>query len=333
MWITGGTTAGKSFNGLFSLVSAENASLLLGMLVVGGITAVSTFVPNALTYALHWWPDRDHVNSLTCILHVDGIIAIYGSLLTALLCVGDMIGGDLLTGLYVLNAFICIFHAGGMSGGPSYTLHVNNVTACTYVTLGARSSSCPCSPLFLSQHLPTFEVNTAIRIPPLPKDVTLLGKFPTVQSMAEHAIGKGSSLSAERLLTPLGCLLVAEHCYFLMQDKQHDWKKGLSLAVEEYRISNIQTAVSTAVEAAFHQYNDDMDALCEAVMNIIMDNRMYKTSEHSNFGKMSPYHFYKDLKPYLNSETQKKSNFMLLNKDILTTLAVGFHHKNLKTTF
>ncbi|KAI6011110.1 hypothetical protein EDC04DRAFT_2905656 [Pisolithus marmoratus] len=96
-------------------------------------------------------------------------------------------------------------------------------------------------------------------MPPLLTNVALFGQFPTVQSVAEHAIG---------------CLLVAEHSYFLMQYGQHTWKEVLSLAVEEYKISNIQNIVSNAVETVFHNYTGDMDALCEAIINVIIENRM-----------------------------------------------------------
>ncbi|KAI6100741.1 hypothetical protein EV401DRAFT_1894462 [Pisolithus croceorrhizus] len=96
-------------------------------------------------------------------------------------------------------------------------------------------------------------------MPPLPKDVTLLGKFPTVQSIAEHAIG---------------CLLVAEHSYFLMQCGNHTWEEVLALAVEEYQTSNIQPAISKAVKAAFYDCNGNMDSLCEGVIKVVVENRM-----------------------------------------------------------
>ncbi|KAI6100550.1 hypothetical protein F5141DRAFT_1066148 [Pisolithus sp. B1] len=116
---------------------------------------------------------------------------------------------------------------------------------------------------FIKQNLPRFDVDVGIPMPPLPKDVTLLGKFPTVQSMAEHAIG---------------CLLVAEHSYFLMQHGHHVWKEALSLALEEYRSSNTHLAVSSAVKAVFHDYNGDMDSLCASIIKVVVGNRMCKAS-------------------------------------------------------
>ncbi|KAI6114159.1 hypothetical protein F5141DRAFT_1062659 [Pisolithus sp. B1] len=111
-------------------------------------------------------------------------------------------------------------------------------------------------------------------MPPLPKDVTLLGKFLTVQSIAEHAIGNSFPLPVEHPLTLLGCLLVAEHSYFLMQHGNHTWEEVLALAVEEYQTSNIQPAVSKAVKAIFYDCNGNMDGLCEGVIKVVVENRM-----------------------------------------------------------
>ncbi|KAI6097887.1 hypothetical protein F5141DRAFT_1067121 [Pisolithus sp. B1] len=112
---------------------------------------------------------------------------------------------------------------------------------------------------FTQKLLPNFDVDINIPMPPLPKDVTLLGKFPTVQSIAEHAIG---------------CLLVAENSYFLMQHGNHTWKEVLPLAVGEYQTSNIQPAISKAVKAVFYDYNGNMDGLCEGIIKVVVENCM-----------------------------------------------------------
>ncbi|KAI6002472.1 hypothetical protein F5J12DRAFT_841247 [Pisolithus orientalis] len=44
----------------------------------------------------------------------------------------------------------------------------------------------------------------------------------------------------------------------------------LSLAVEEYNSSNMQTTISEAVKAALHDHNGDMHGLCEAIIKIII---------------------------------------------------------------
>lgn len=107
--------------------------------------------------------------------------------------------------------------------------------------------------------LPSFDVDVDIQMPPLSSDVSLLGTSPTVQSIATHAIG---------------CLLVAEYSYFLMLHGNHLWKEVLPLAAEEYQTSDIQLAISEAVQAVFHDYNGDMDDLCEGIFKVVVENRM-----------------------------------------------------------
>ncbi|KAI6127152.1 hypothetical protein F5141DRAFT_1060750 [Pisolithus sp. B1] len=123
-------------------------------------------------------------------------------------------------------------------------LHVTELHSLITIAYGALGMICSCTGA----------------LPPLPKDVTSLEEFPPVQLVAEHAIG---------------CLLVAEHSYFLMQHGHHVWMEVLSLAVEEYKTSNKQTTISKAVRRVFHEHGGNMDSLCEAIINIIIDNRMY----------------------------------------------------------
>ncbi|KAI6097086.1 hypothetical protein F5141DRAFT_1294913 [Pisolithus sp. B1] len=96
-------------------------------------------------------------------------------------------------------------------------------------------------------------------MPPLPSDSTLLGKLTTVHSIAEHAIG---------------CLLAAEYSYFLMQQQHHVWKEVLPLAVEEYKISKIQTVISEDIKAILHVLDGNMNGICEAIIGIIIKNHM-----------------------------------------------------------
>ncbi|KAI6112654.1 hypothetical protein F5141DRAFT_1063051 [Pisolithus sp. B1] len=109
-----------------------------------------------------------------------------------------------------------------------------------YNRIGPSDHYCPWFPwfdLFFDRRwLPNFDVDTNIPMPPLPKDVTLLGKFPT------HG--------------------------------NHTWEEVLALAVEEYQTSNIQPAVSKAVKAIFYDCNGNMDGLCEGVIKVVVENRM-----------------------------------------------------------
>ncbi|KAI6165143.1 hypothetical protein EDD17DRAFT_1871715 [Pisolithus thermaeus] len=103
---------------------------------------------------------------------------------------------------------------------------------------------------------PNLDVNVHISMPSLPTDV---GKFQTVQSMIEHAIG---------------CLFVAELSFFLMQHKGHGWEEVLSLAVQEYKTSNIHVSVSKDVKAILCDYGGNMDGLCDSIITVIVENLM-----------------------------------------------------------
>ncbi|KAI6046542.1 hypothetical protein EDC04DRAFT_2628204 [Pisolithus marmoratus] len=121
----------------------------------------------------------------------------------------------------------------------------------------------------------TFEVDANVPMPPLPNEGTLLRKFPTPQSIARHGIGKAQFIPCARFtVTSVGCLIIAEHSYFLMQHGHHVWKEVLTLAVEEYAICNMQAVIAQAVKAVFHDHNDDMDNLCGAIIKVIIENRM-----------------------------------------------------------
>ncbi|KIK14742.1 hypothetical protein PISMIDRAFT_687711 [Pisolithus microcarpus 441] len=93
----------------------------------------------------------------------------------------------------------------------------------------------------------------------LPQNSTLLGKFSTVQSMVGHAIV---------------CLLVFEHAYFLKHQGSGDWGETLTMAVNKYRSSDIQTTISTAVKAAFQYQGNNGADLCETILKIIGENKI-----------------------------------------------------------
>ncbi|KAI6042730.1 hypothetical protein EDC04DRAFT_2656205 [Pisolithus marmoratus] len=95
----------------------------------------------------------------------------------------------------------------------------------------------------------------------LPGSATLLGKFPTVQSMVGHGVA---------------CLLVFEHSYSLIQQGGHDWKEALVLSVNKYNASHIQTTIAKAIKAAFQHHGKNMAELCDEMLNIIAGNKMCK---------------------------------------------------------
>ncbi|KAI5997348.1 hypothetical protein EDC04DRAFT_2977959 [Pisolithus marmoratus] len=223
---------------------------------------VSGSVLNALTCTVHVGGMAVYgsvLNALTCTPHVGGMTA-SGSVLNALTCtlhVGGMAEvSDLMACLAgpVLNALTCTLHVGGMTGTTGSVLnaltcilHVGGMTA-----TGSVLSDLPCTPhiggmtgsgsvlnaLTYTLHdvLSKFDVDANIPMPPLPQDVTVLGKFPTVQSLAEHAIGMAWAICVE---------------------------EGFVIAT-----------ISKAVKAVFCAYDGNMNGLCPAIVKVIMENCM-----------------------------------------------------------
>lgn len=113
--------------------------------------------------------------------------------------------------------------------------------------------------LEVSNEMFKFELESQATILPLSTDALLSPELQSVHSIVLYAVG---------------CLLVVEHSYFLLQHGHCDWQKGLSVAVEEYRGSGVQTTVSQAIRDAVHYHGDDTLGLCEAVQHIIKENRM-----------------------------------------------------------
>ncbi|KAI5986746.1 hypothetical protein EDC04DRAFT_2614990 [Pisolithus marmoratus] len=214
------------------------------------------------------------LNALTCTLFMvvawqDGVSDLMacsaGSVLNALTCTLFMVVAwqdgvsDLMacSAGSVLNALTCTLFM-----VVAWQDLVSDLMACS---AGSVLNALTCT-LFMvvawQDVLPIFEVNGDISVLPLPQDVNLLRQSLTVQSIAEHAIGRGF-------------LLVAEYSYFLMQHGQNVWKQVLSLSVEEYKNSNTQTTISKAVKAVFHAYDGDMNGLCAAIVKVIMENCMW----------------------------------------------------------
>ncbi|KIK20986.1 hypothetical protein PISMIDRAFT_681814, partial [Pisolithus microcarpus 441] len=115
---------------------------------------------------------------------------------------------------------------------------------------------------FPSEYSSLAVVDDDAAISSLPQNSTLLGKFPTVQSMVGYAIV---------------CLLVFEHAYFLMQQGSGDWKETLTMAVNKCKSSDIQTAISTAVKVAFQQHGNNGAELYKTILKVIGENKICVT--------------------------------------------------------
>ena len=72
-----------------------------------------------------------------------------------------------------------------------------------------------------------------------------------------------------------GCILVFEYSYFLLQ-QNGDTSNALDLAVKEYQSSGTQATVLTALQHAINEYSNDYGVLMQAIIDIIVDNRMCK---------------------------------------------------------
>ncbi|KAI6012927.1 hypothetical protein BKA83DRAFT_4365008 [Pisolithus microcarpus] len=83
-----------------------------------------------------------------------------------------------------------------------------------------------------------------------------------------------SSFVTYDFLIVLVCLLIFEHAYFLMQQGSGDWKETLTMAVNKYKSSDIQTAISAAVKAAFQQHGNNGADLCETILRVIRENKI-----------------------------------------------------------
>ncbi|KAI5985051.1 hypothetical protein EDD15DRAFT_2304185 [Pisolithus albus] len=81
-----------------------------------------------------------------------------------------------------------------------------------------------------------------------------------------------SFIACDFLIIPV-CLLIFEHAYFLMQQGSGDWEETLKMAVNKYKISDVQTAISTAVKAAFQQHGSNGADLCETILRVIGENK------------------------------------------------------------
>ena len=77
-----------------------------------------------------------------------------------------------------------------------------------------------------------------------------------------------------------GCILVFEHCYFLLQTNSNA-KNALDIAVKEYQQSETQAIVFNALQDAIKKHGDDHcdSTLIKVITDIILTNQMCKLSK------------------------------------------------------
>ena len=74
-----------------------------------------------------------------------------------------------------------------------------------------------------------------------------------------------------------GCILVFEHCYFLLQTNNNA-QNALDIALKKYQQSETQVIVFNALQDAIKKHEDDHDTLMNVVTDIIITNQMCKLS-------------------------------------------------------
>ncbi|KIM50075.1 hypothetical protein SCLCIDRAFT_1225494, partial [Scleroderma citrinum Foug A] len=74
-----------------------------------------------------------------------------------------------------------------------------------------------------------------------------------------------------------GCIIVFEYSFFLLQ-KGGDVtsRNALDLSVKEYETSGTQATVLSALQHAIKEHSNDHDTLMQAIIDIILTNRMCK---------------------------------------------------------
>jgi len=72
-----------------------------------------------------------------------------------------------------------------------------------------------------------------------------------------------------------GCILIFEYSYFYLQAKA-DQKDIIALAVKECQESRIQSSIVVALQHIIQEYNEDHIKLQQAILDIIVENRMCK---------------------------------------------------------
>ncbi|KAL4073035.1 hypothetical protein V8B97DRAFT_1956512 [Scleroderma yunnanense] len=77
------------------------------------------------------------------------------------------------------------------------------------------------------------------------------------------------------ILHGVGCILVFEYSYFLMQNNGQA-KDAFNLAVKEYQKSGTQSAVLKALQHAIQEHGNNCATLQKVIIDIILENCMSK---------------------------------------------------------
>ena len=107
--------------------------------------------------------------------------------------------------------------------------------------------------------------------------------FSNIKKSITHGAGEGHCLGpffhilSEQCF--VGCILVFEYLYFLLQSNKDEKHASLELAINTYHTSGTQATVANSLQNAIDQhYGDNHDTLSRAIIDIILSNQMCKLS-------------------------------------------------------
>ncbi|KIM68384.1 hypothetical protein SCLCIDRAFT_1209207 [Scleroderma citrinum Foug A] len=79
----------------------------------------------------------------------------------------------------------------------------------------------------------------------------------------------------QSIMHGVGCILVFEYAYFLLQTNE-ETRNALHLAVKEYQSSGTQANVLNTLQHIIEEHGYDQDSLMHAIMEIILNHHMSK---------------------------------------------------------
>ena len=102
----------------------------------------------------------------------------------------------------------------------------------------------------------------------------VLHPFPICRSQLFMELVRGTSfLQSFSQLYFIGCVLIFEYLYFLLQNNK-DESHILELAINTYQQSGLQATVVHSLQDVIQQHGDDYDTLEKAVIDIVLNNQM-----------------------------------------------------------
>lgn len=81
-----------------------------------------------------------------------------------------------------------------------------------------------------------------------------------------------------KILTAVGCILLAEYAYFFLRNGRLEAKDIFRNAVREYNASGTKAVIQEAVANAIEEHGNNLDKLGSNILDIVLKHRMCKLS-------------------------------------------------------